>query len=108
MVPIQLEHYIDPDGHCRFEAWLKDLDTSIRMRVTKRIQRMAGGHFGDHRQLSGDLYELRMHFGAGYRIYFGVHKGTLILLLGGGDKSTQSKDIMRARYDWNSYLEATP
>jgi putative addiction module killer protein len=108
MSPFQIRAYTDPSGHCRFQAWLKALDATMSSRVSKRIERLTDGNFGDHRQISNGLFELRMHFGPGYRVYCGIHKDALILILGGGDKSTQAKDILRARYDWNSYLEATP
>jgi putative addiction module killer protein len=51
------------------------------------------------------LYELRLFFGPGYRVYFGEHDGQTVLILAGGDKSTQSKDIKKARQYWKTYLE---
>jgi putative addiction module killer protein len=51
------------------------------------------------------LYELRLFFGPGYRVYFGEHDGKTVLILAGGDKSTQSKDIKKAKEYWKTYLE---
>lgn len=66
---------------------------------------MARGQFGDCKAIGRGLYELRLFFGPGYRVYFGEHQGRIILILNGGDKSTQRKDIKRAKEYWESYLE---
>jgi putative addiction module killer protein len=85
--------------------WLDSLDRKMRERVLSRVGRLKWGQFGDFKALDGGLYELRLFFGPGYRIYFGADGGTLILLLTGGDKSTQKKDIKTARNYWKTYLE---
>jgi len=66
---------------------------------------MKNGQFGDCKAIDRSLYELRLFFGPGYRVYFGEHGGKTILILAGGDKSTQSKDIKRAKEYWKTYLE---
>jgi putative addiction module killer protein len=80
-----------------FASWLDSLtDTSGRARILARIKRLEGGHRGDVRNVGKDVSEMRIHCGPGYRVYF-THIGTMvILLLAGGDKSTQSKDIRQA------------
>jgi putative addiction module killer protein len=90
-------------------AWFKSLDIPVQLRLVRRLERLKEGLFGDHRHLGQCLFELREHFGPGYRVYVGLAaQDRLILLLGGGDKSSQARDIMTARYDWNIYLETHP
>jgi putative addiction module killer protein len=81
-----------------FIEWLEHLrDRQGRARILIRLLRFCGGNPGKSRNLGGGLFELKMDFGAGYRVYF-LQRGTMfVLLLCGGDKSTQTKDIERAR-----------
>lgn len=81
-----------------FDDWFSSIKSiSYRARITKRLDLVELGHFGDHKFISGSLSELRFFFGSGYRIYYTVKGIEVILLLSGGDKSTQSKDIKRAK-----------
>jgi putative addiction module killer protein len=66
------------------------------------------GNLGDHRVLDAGLFELRLDFGPGYRVYCGEVGDRIVLLLCGGDKATQQKDIRKARQCWNDYLERRP
>ncbi len=77
--------------------WLNSLDGSFRKRINHRILRIEEGNFGDHKKLSEDISELRFDFGKGYRIYYTKINGVVILLINGGDKSDQSKDIEKAQ-----------
>ena len=81
-----------------FSEWVEELkDCSVQARILERINRIKLGNFGDYKALGGGLFELRLDFGPGYRMYY-VRKGSLIiLLLCGGDKSTQKKDIAKAK-----------
>jgi len=81
-----------------FRKWLVRLeDRTAKARLVRRIERLAGGNAGDHRFLGAGLLELRDDFRPGYRIYY-MHRGDeLIILLGGGDKASQARDILRAR-----------
>ncbi len=88
--------------------WLESLDWKMQERISSRVARMKKGQFGDCKALAPSLYELRLFFGPGYRVYFGQHRGRTIILLAGGDKSTQSKDIKQARQYWKTYLEDHP
>lgn len=81
------------------------MDWKTQERILSRVSRLKRGQFGDFKALDAGLYELRMFFGPGYRVYFGEHKGKVILILSGGDKSTQRKDIKAATEFWNTYLE---
>ncbi|MGC4111610.1 MAG: type II toxin-antitoxin system RelE/ParE family toxin [Nocardioides sp.] len=81
-----------------FDEWLRKLkDRAGRLRILERIDRFANGNPGDTKQVGRGVYELRATYGPGYRIYYLQDADTLILLLVGGDKSTQRKDISRAR-----------
>ncbi len=66
---------------------------------------MKQGQFGDFKSLGGGLYELRLFFGPGYRVYFGKDQGRTVLILAGGDKSGQARDIKKAKEYWQIYLE---
>ena len=77
-----------------FALWLDDLrDIRVRARIQARIERLAGGNTGDVEPVGEVVYELRINYGPGYRVYFKQRGQELILLLAGGDKSSQSKDI---------------
>lgn len=80
-----------------FEAWLDGLaDRAAQMRVVARIRRAGLGNLGDWRAVYGPLSEMRVDYGPGYRLYFVRRGAKIILLLAGGDKSTQRRDIQRA------------
>jgi len=81
-----------------FKRWLIKLkDKAAAMRINARIQRMVLGNLGDYKNVGGSLLEARVHCGAGYRLYF-IHQGAeVIVLLCGGDKSSQQKDIANAQ-----------
>lgn len=80
-----------------FETWLRGLkDRQGRARIVARLVKMSDGNLGDVRPVGTGVSEARLHFGPGYRLYF-VQKGpVVIVMLGGGDKSTQSADIAKA------------
>jgi putative addiction module killer protein len=81
----------------RFARWLDGLrDTRARARVQARIERLATGNPGDVRPVGEGVSELRIDYGPGYRVYFKPDRGTVIILLAGGDKRTQDKDIQNA------------
>jgi putative addiction module killer protein len=80
-----------------FAAWLDGLkDRETRVRINRRIDRASRGHFGDVKPISGGIFEMREHFGPGWRMYYIQRGATLIVMLGGGDKSTQLADINKA------------
>ena len=95
----------DRSGSRPYLEWLDSLAVKTQERILARIDRMSQGQFGDVKSLGANMYELRLFFGPGYRVYFGEHAGRLILILHGGDKSSQSRDIKKAREFWNIYLE---
>jgi len=81
-----------------FDKWLAKLkDASTRNRLLARLDRIETGNFGDFKQIDNNLFELRFFFGSGLRIYYTIRNGQVILLLVGGDKSTQTKDIVKSK-----------
>lgn len=81
-----------------FVAWLEDLaDDTARSRITKRIARVELGLFGDAKSVGGGVSEIRVDYGPGYRIYFTRRGAEIVILLCGGDKGSQARDIAKAQ-----------
>lgn len=96
--------YAGSDGREPFAQWLRGLsDGSTRNRIRQRIARVRLGNFGDARSVGKGVHELRIQFGPGYRVYFGRDGDVVVILLCGGDKSTQTRDIERAYDYWRDY-----
>jgi putative addiction module killer protein len=101
-VTVELRYYQTAGQRLPFAQWLRQLrDIHARARVRARLARVAAGNFGDVRQVGEGVMELRIDYGPGYRAYFARMGNQVVLLLCGGDKSTQEKDIARAK----GYLE---
>jgi putative addiction module killer protein len=89
----------------RFVGWLDQLrDLKARARIQARIERLAGGHPGRHRRLKHGVSELKIDVGPGYRVYYVQRAGIVVILLCGGDKSSQVKDI-RLAYELAKEME---
>lgn len=98
--------YQDDKGKEPFTDWLNDLrDQKGRRFILKRIGRLEQGLYGDCRPVGEGVSELRIFFGPGYRIYFGEVDGRIIILLCGGDKDSQSRDIQDAKAYWKEYKD---
>jgi len=97
--------YTNSEGKEPFTEWIKGLDMSVRHRMFKRLNAVALGNFGDCKKINSDVYELRFFFGSGYRIYFGKDGDRIVVLLCGGDKASQKKDIQKAEQLWREYSE---
>jgi len=81
-----------------FRKWIKALKDKIaKSIINARIRRLSFGNKGDAKNLGDGIFELRVDYGPGYRVYFTEHKNSITILLCGGDKSTQTKDIIRAK-----------
>jgi putative addiction module killer protein len=92
-----------------FTRWLRSLrDARARARIVARIDRMAAGNVGDAKPVGGGLSEIRIHYGPGYRVYFMQSGTALIVLLCGGDKRSQAKDIESARGIAQDWLDTHP
>ena len=101
---MELREYITDEGKSPFAIWLAGLDDrQTRGRILARLGRVRLGNLGDAKSVGGGVFELRMPFGPGYRIYFGRDGDRLIILLCGGDKASQAKDIARAKRLWADY-----
>lgn len=88
------------------DEWLNKLrDKRARSRILLRLERLKLGLFGDWKSVGNGVYELRIDTGKGYRVYYGKSGDMLVLLLLGGDKSSQSKDIKQAITYWKDYQE---
>ena len=81
-----------------FKAWRESVrDRRARVAIARRIERVQNGNLGDHESVGGCVSELRVHVGAGYRVYFTIRGNELVILLVGGDKKSQKADIKRAK-----------
>jgi len=104
---LTVREYLDDIGRSPFRQWLVGLDQVARARIQARILRFELGNLGDHKQVGGGVWEARLDFGPDYRIYFGRSGRDLVLLLVGGDKGSQRKDINLAKEFWATYLKET-
>jgi len=94
---MKLIHYLSSNGKDIFQEWLDSLrDMSARVSILRRLDRLASGNFGDCKACGNSVSELRINVGQGYRVYYSRMDKVIILLLCGGDKSTQRKDIETA------------
>jgi putative addiction module killer protein len=101
----ELVIFLDRNGKAPFEVWLIGLkDVQGRAIIRKRLNRVRLGNLGDAKSVGSGLMELRIDFGPGYRVYFGEDGPRIVVLLCGGDKSSQSKDIENAKEFWTEYL----
>lgn len=102
--PRELLNYITPEGRCPFEDWLLGLrDIQARAIVRKRLNRVRTGNLGNTRGVGGGVFELKINYGPGYRVYFGEEGPRVIVLLVGGDKNSQKRDIDTAKRYWKDY-----
>ena len=80
-----------------FNLWLAGVDRAVKNLLLSRLARVENGNFGDHKLLAGNLFELRCFFGGGLRVYYTVRRKQVVLLLTGGNKTTQAKNIEKAK-----------
>ena len=102
------KNYLNASGKSPFREWItREVDGQVRNRLNARIRRIEEfGNYGDCEPVGDGVYELRLDTGPGYRVYFGID-GNEMILLGGGDKSTQASDIKRAQECWEDYNAET-
>ena len=97
-----VRHYLSEDERDPFQEWLKKLrDPIAKLQVVRRVNRVEGGNFGDHKFCREGVSELRIDQGVGYRVYYALASNVVVLLLCGGDKGSQDADIERAIGYWN-------
>jgi putative addiction module killer protein len=103
---INLYHYVSADGVDSFQAWLDRLrDTTGRIAIDRRVERLVGGNFGDHAFCREGVWELRINFGPGCRVYYAQVSKEMVLVLLGGDKRSQDQDISDAVRNWGDFLK---
>ncbi len=101
----ELRFYATPEGQKPFLDWLENLkDKTVRYRVKERLYRAELGNLGDYKSVGEGVYEMRLAFGSGYRIYFAKNGKQIILLLSAGNKASQVKDIKQAKLYWQNYV----
>ena len=104
-----LIHYADADGKDHFGRWLESLsDVQAQARVSARLIRLHRGNFGDCRAVGEGVWEIRIDWGPGYRVYYAIAGKQAILLCEGGDKRTQARDIQRAIARWKDWQQRRP
>ncbi|MBH8571672.1 type II toxin-antitoxin system RelE/ParE family toxin [Nostocaceae cyanobacterium CENA369] len=102
--PRQIRAYLTVDGKNLFDEWLNSLrDRKAKAKIRAGLDRVEDGNLGDYKSVGEGVFELRIDYGPGYRIYFAQEETTVILLLCGGDKSTQEQDINKAQEYWQDY-----
>jgi putative addiction module killer protein len=100
----EIRHFITADGKDIYLDWLLKLrDMKARMAVDRRVNRIELGNFGDHKFCRDGVWELRIDVGGGYRIYYAIAHGKIVLLLCGGDKRSQNADISAAVSYWQDW-----
>jgi len=104
----EIREYLTDTDRNPFREWLHALrDLQARARIRVRLNRIRLGNLGDCRPVGEGVMELRLDFGPGYRIYFGQDGNILVILLCGGDKRTQTRNIATAKQYWQSYQRRT-
>lgn len=95
--PYEIDYYKTLDGRAPFKEWLEALrDVNVRAKIRVRLDRARLGNLGDHKSVDQGVREMRIDYGPGYRLYFTIEGKRIVLLLVGGDKSTQKRDIVQA------------
>jgi len=104
----EIKYFEEDNGEKPVETWLQSLlpDRKVEYsKIVKQIDRAGLGNFGGHRFLEGSFGELKIDYGPGYRVYFGIDGNEVILLLHGGTKKGQQRDISTAKERWEQYLQ---
>lgn len=99
----ELRQYADAHGRNPFASWFETLDGVTAVRIERALLRLANGNVSNAKAVGAGVTELKMDFGPGYRVYFGRDGRTVILLLGGGTKKRQNRDIAAAQERWIEY-----
>lgn len=103
MHPIQVLEYLDNSGRSPFGRWFSDLDSTAAAKVGTALYRLEQGNFSRVEGVGRGVFEVKMDFGPGYRIYFGKDGETVVVLVGGSTKKRQSAAIRAAREAWEDY-----
>lgn len=102
---VEIREYANPEGGSPFADWFNDLDARAAAKVTTALVRMEQGNFSSVKGVGAGVLEYRLDFGPGYRIYFGKDGERLVILLAGGTKKRQQRDIEDAQARWEDYKQ---
>lgn len=97
---VEIREYLDGAGQSPFAAWRSALNPEARAKVTTALYRIALGNFSNVRGVGFGVFECKINFGPGYRVYFGKDGADIVILLGGGTKKRQESDIEQAHARW--------
>jgi putative addiction module killer protein len=98
-----VREYLDEEGRSPYGRWFRNLDAIAAAKTATAVYRLEQGNFSNVKSLGDGVFEYRIDFGFGYRIYFGMDGETIVILLGGGTKKRQSQDIRAAKRSWQDY-----
>jgi putative addiction module killer protein len=102
---VEIREYLDRSGQSPFREWFDRLNSEAPRRVTTALYRLGLGNFSNVKSVAAGVYECRVHFGPGYRVYFGKDGEEIVILLGGGTKQRQQTDIQLAIARWEDYKQ---
>ena len=100
---VVVREFVDAKGTSPFAKWFNELEPQAAAKVTANLTRIELENFSNTKSISGGVYELRIDFGPGYRVYFGKDGEKIIILLVGGTKKKQNADIKKAHELWKEY-----
>ena len=100
---VEIRQYVDSTGRNAYSRWFYGLDATTQARIFVALDRLERGNFSAMKGVSRGVYEMRLDFGPGYRLYCGKDGETLVILLGGGTKKRQQADIQAAQMLWQEY-----
>jgi putative addiction module killer protein len=100
---IDIREYLDRGGHSPFREWRSELNAESRAKVTTALYRLGFGNFSNAKGVGAGVFEARINFGPGYRVYFGKDGERIVILLGGDTKQRQQNDIRLALERWQDY-----
>lgn len=100
---MEVREYQSEDGHCPFSDWFNDLEVSAAAKVTTALVRLELGNTSNVKGVGAGVFEFKIAYGPGYRVYFGKDGAEIVILLGGGTKKRQDQDIDRAKQCWQDY-----
>ncbi len=101
----EIREYVGAGGRSPFSQWLRKLNAHAAAKIAAALERMAGGNLSKVKSVGEGVSEYKIDFGPGYRIYFARDGDRLLILLGGGTKKRQRKDIEKAKENWNDYKQ---
>jgi putative addiction module killer protein len=98
-----VKEYLDTHGRSPYRAWFDGLNATAAAKIVVGIERMGQGNFSNARSVGSGVFEYKVDFGPGYRVYFGKDGEQIVILLGGGTKKRQRQDIAAATANWQDY-----